>query len=96
MKRFKTFALAFLLIMMMLVLASCVPGDGANTASKPAGFFMGIWHGWIAPVSLILSIFNDNLSIYETANTGFFYDLGYYIAVISGFGGIAFFRKSRS
>ena len=57
-----------------------------------AGFFTGIWHGWIAPVSLVLSLFGD-YQIYEANNTGFFYNLGFYMAIISGFGGLALFRR---
>lgn len=56
------------------------------------GFFTGIWHGWIAPVSLVLSLFGD-YQIYEANNTGFFYNLGFYMAIISGFGGLALFRR---
>lgn len=76
-----------------LLLTGCMPGDGANSGSDLAGFFTGIWHGWIAPISLIRSIFDHRISIYETYNTGFFYNLGYYMAIISGFGGLALSRK---
>lgn len=79
--------------MITLTLSGCVPGDGSYTSSDPAGFFWGVWHGWIAPISLIMGIFKENIRIYETMNTGWFYDLGFYIAIISGFGGISFFRK---
>jgi len=75
------------------MLSGCVPGDGRNTPEEPAGFFWGIWHGWIAPISLILSLFNDSFSIYEVNNTGWWYDLGFYMAIISGFGSISLFRK---
>ena len=56
-------------------------------------FFSGIWHGWIAPLSLILGIFTDNIRVYEMNNTGWWYDLGFYMAIISGFGGISLSRK---
>ncbi|HCS72546.1 MAG TPA: hypothetical protein DIW17_01550 [Clostridiales bacterium] len=78
-----------------MFLSSCVPGDGKNTSDNPAGFLWGIWHGWLAPVSLILSLFRDNIRIYEVANTGFWYDFGFYISIISGFGGISLFRKTK-
>jgi hypothetical protein len=54
--------------------------------------FSGIWHGWIAPFSLIYSLFNESVGIYETFNNGFLYDLGYYAAIISGFGGLSLAR----
>jgi hypothetical protein len=82
-----------MLLTVTLLLSGCVPGDGTNTVSSRASFFWGIWHGWIAPVSLIIGIFKPGIRIYETANTGLLYDFGFYVAVISGFGGISLFRK---
>lgn len=75
-------------------LSGCFPGGGSYSAFEPAGFFTGIWHGWIAPLSLILGFFTDDITLYESNNTGWWYDLGFYMAVISGFGGIALSRKS--
>ena len=40
----------------------------------------------IAPLSLIMGFFNPDIGIYETHNTGWWYDFGYYMAIISGFG----------
>ncbi|WP_099204040.1 hypothetical protein [Scatolibacter rhodanostii] len=82
-----------LTIVLTVLLTGCMPGDGANSSEKLAGFFTGIWHGWIAPFSLIGSFFKPNLSIYEVHNTGFAYDFGFYMAIISGFGGLSLFRK---
>lgn len=88
----KKIAIIVLLAACAMVLSSCLPGDGKNDAEKPAGFLMGIWHGWIAPISLIVGIFNGNIRLYEVHNSGWWYDLGFYAAVISGFGGIALTR----
>ena len=85
--------LALLLVLCLFTLTGCMPGDGTYTPDKPAGFLWGIWHGWIAPISLILSFFRDNINIYEPVNTGFWYDFGFYIAIISGFGGLSLSRK---
>ena len=76
-----------------LVLAGCVPGDGSCTAADPGGFWSGIWHGWIAPVALVWGFFDATVRIYEVQNTGWWYDFGYYIAVISGFGGLSLVRR---
>ena len=78
-----------------LTLCGCFPGTSAYSPREPAGFFSGLWHGWIAPVSLIVGFFRPEVRIYETLNTGWWYDLGFYIAVIGGFGGIALSRKKR-
>ncbi|MFO7637610.1 MAG: hypothetical protein R6W96_09930 [Clostridia bacterium] len=91
----KVIALAGLVVILVFALAGCVPGDGTNTVDRPAGFFWGIWHGWLAPVSLIISIFKGNIRIYEINNVGWLYDLGYYMAIISGFGGLSIVRKTR-
>jgi len=82
-----------IIILLVSFLMACFPGEGNRTVDKPAGFFLGIWHGWVAPFSLIFGIFNGNIRIYEVNNTGWWYDLGFYMAIISGFGGISLSRK---
>jgi hypothetical protein len=81
------------IVAVVLLLASCMPGDGKNTADKPANFLTGIWHGWIAPISLIVGIFKGSIRLYEPNNSGWWYDFGFYMAIISGFGGLALSRK---
>ncbi|WP_459169800.1 hypothetical protein [Natronospora cellulosivora (SeqCode)] len=92
----KKIILLIIFAFILVSLSGCLPGDGSYTEARPAGFFWGIWHGWIAPVSLILGLFNENISIYETVNTGWWYDLGFYMAIISGFGGLSLARKNYS
>ncbi|MCH4889635.1 hypothetical protein EZV73_18780 [Acidaminobacter sp. JC074] len=88
-------ALLLIIILVLITsLTSCFPGD-KSIDDEPAGFLWGILHGWLAPLSLFLSIFKDNIRIYEVVNTGFWYDFGFYIAVISGFGGISLSRKKK-
>ena len=82
-----------LLLIALITFAGCVPGDGKHTAAEPAGFFWGIWHGWLAPISLIWGIFNPDIRVYEPQNTGWWYDFGFYMAIISGFGGISLTRR---
>ncbi|HNT52287.1 MAG TPA: hypothetical protein PKH19_02715 [Candidatus Syntrophosphaera sp.] len=77
------------------LLCSCAPGVSGRTPRNPAGFFSGIWHGWIAPVTLIWQIFNPQVRIYEVNNIGWTYDFGFYMAIIAGFGGLALTRKRR-
>ena len=91
----KILILSFLTATILLALTGCVPGDATYTTVNPAGFFWGIWHGWLAPVSLIIGFFNRNIRIYEIANVGWWYDLGFYIAIISGFGGLSLFRRKK-
>ena len=83
------------LLIMISMISGCIPGDGSYDAGNLAGFFTGVWHGWIAPISLVLSFFDNDIRIYEVMNTGIMYDLGFYIAIISGFGGISLSRKRK-
>ena len=88
-------ALLSILILLLLVLPGCFPGGGHSTLDDRAGFFTGVWHGWIAPISLIVALFKDGIRVYEVNNTGWWYDFGFYIAVISGFGSISLFRGKK-
>jgi hypothetical protein len=92
MRRFLPFVLTALLVTLF---AGCFPGGGSYSPDARAGFFSGVWHGWIAPFSLIIGLFSDGVRIYEPNNTGWWYDFGFYIAVIAGFGGIALSRKKK-
>jgi len=78
-----------------MLMVSCVPGDASYSTAKPANFLSGIWHGWIAPISLILGLFNKSHRVYEVINSGWWYDFGFYIAIISGFGGLSLSRKKK-
>jgi len=91
----KVIILGLLIIAMAVILTGCIPGDGKSTMDDPAGFFWGIWHGWLAPLSLVIGIFDKNIRVYEVMNSGWWYDLGFYAAIISGFGGFSLSRKKR-
>ena len=59
---------------------------------RVAGVVQGLWHGIIAPVTLIMSFFNENVQMYEVHNDGKEYNLGYLLGVaivflILGFSG---------
>ena len=85
-----------LMILSLLIFVSgCVPGGGSSTEENPAGFFSGIWHGWIARISLIWGLFNPSIRLYEQFNTGWWYDFGFYIAIIGGFGSISLIRRKQ-
>lgn len=83
-------------VVLVLVLSACAPGSGSFGPDDPAGFFAGFWHGLIAFFTLIWSIFDSDISIYEVDNVGFWYDLGFFLA-ISGImaGGGAGSRRRR-
>lgn len=80
-------------ILMLFLLTGCIPGDGSYSDVDPAGFLSGVWHGWMAPISLIIGLFDKNIRVYEAMNKGWSYDFGFYISIIGGFGGFSLFRK---
>jgi len=52
------------------------------------GFFSGLIHGFITPVSFIMSLFRDHVAIYAVNNSGGLYDLGFLLGS-SGWGFLA-------
>lgn len=80
---------------MMVLLTACAAGTDSFSDQR-AGFLFGVWHGWIAPVAIIWHfLFDDSVRIYETNNTGIWYDVGFYMAIISGFGSLSLSRRTR-
>lgn len=53
----------------------------ADAAGHLAGAAQGLWHGLIAPVTLIGSFFNPAMEMYEVHNNGREYNLGYLFGV---------------
>jgi hypothetical protein len=89
----KVFVIILLVICAALFVTGCFPHQSSEIRSDPPGFFMGVWHGWIAPLSLIVSLFDSDVRIYQANNSGWWYDFGFYVAVIAGFGGVALSRR---
>ena len=58
----------------------------AARGAKPAGFWAGFWHGNIAGITFVVSLFNKGVSIYETHNNGGWYNFGFLLGVSSLFG----------
>ena len=77
-----------LLLICVTSLSSCAP---KGYASNEAGFFSGIWHGFIIIFSLIGKVFGADIGIYAEHNTGFFYWFGFIIGLglLGGGGGSA-------
>ena len=79
-----------LVALALLPVAGCAPGPNDFTRlpmGDPAGFWMGLWHGFIALFTFIISLFNDKVSIYEVHNSGNFYNLGYILGLMIFFSG---------
>ena len=94
-RRARKLSLLLLLLLLPLLLSGCLPGLAAYTPERPAGFLNGVVHGWFAPVSLILELIGMDVTMFAPVNTGLTYELGFYMAVISGFGGLALCRRRK-
>ena len=72
-----------ILVPLALALAACVATE-AQSAINPAGpgFIYGVWHGFIFPVSFILSLFTDDIAVYAVPNNGTWYDFGYFVGIV--------------
>lgn len=84
-----------LALLFAVVLSACAAGSARFDGGDPAGFFTGVWHGWIAPIALIWEIFNSDIRVYEPNNSGWAYDAGFYFAIISGFGSLSLQRRAK-
>jgi hypothetical protein len=78
-------AIAFFMLV-ALVLSSCAPGN-IRFDTTPAGFWAGLWHGFISFFTFIISLFNDKVDVYEVANKGKLYDLGFILGIMIFYGG---------
>jgi len=72
---------------LFLLMMGCAAGDAQFTAEAAAGFWVGVWHGVISVVTLIIGIFSETVEVYETSNTGGWYDFGFLLGVICIWGG---------
>jgi uncharacterized lipoprotein YajG len=71
------------LIATALILAGCVAVEAPSAISPTApGFWQGVWHGFIFPVTFIFSLFTDRVAIYAVPNNGHWYDAGYFVGIV--------------
>lgn len=86
---FRWLAVYFLL----LLAAGCAPAAIGPTSVTPegsgevAGFWKGLWHGFILLFTFVVSLFNDGVGVYEVSNKGNLYNLGFLVGVMLFFGG---------
>lgn len=93
---------AFAVILTACVVAACAPSGNPLAGESlvdgsPAGFLLGLWHGFIVMFTFVVSLFTDSVGVYEVHNTGWPYNLGYLFGVMaffSGSGGVAGSKRS--
>ncbi|MGN6610650.1 MAG: hypothetical protein ACTHLJ_02655 [Angustibacter sp.] len=74
--------------LVLLTLGACAAGVNTEASrTADAGFWLGLWHGVISPITFIISLFKDSVSIYEVRNNGNWYDFGFMLGVSIAFSG---------
>ena len=91
------------LSLIAIALTACAAGPNpligeGNEEGKVAGFWMGLWHGIIAPVTFVISLFSKSVTVFEVYNNGGWYTFGFLIGAsmtLGGSGGAASRRSKR-
>ncbi|MFD8496050.1 hypothetical protein [Amycolatopsis sp. NPDC059657] len=74
----------------LFALAACAAGpNNVAQVNAPhiAGFWPGLWHGVISPVTFLISLFNDRVGVYDVHNNGGWYNFGFLLGVSIIFSG---------
>lgn len=80
-------------VLCIVLLSGCAASRNPNedtprdSGDKPAGFWLGLWHGIILLFTFVVSLFKSSVGIYEVHNTGWSYNLGFLIGVLTIYGG---------
>jgi hypothetical protein len=81
-----------LLVLIVIALIGCAAGPNnvanvPNAGGQVAGFWLGLWHGMIAPITFVISLFNDKVTMYEVHNSGGWYNFGFLLGLAGVWGG---------
>lgn len=81
-----------LLVVLVLVLSACAAGANPTVGleavdGRTAGFWLGLWQGIIAPITFLISLFTNDVNVYEVHNNGNWYDFGFVLGAGILFGG---------
>ena len=77
-------AFGVLLALVLMILAGCAAGPNdlektPDREGKIAGFWMGLWHGLISPITFVISIFDRDVRFYQVHNNGNWYNFGFVV-----------------
>lgn len=66
---------------LVVLMASCANKEVVTDCLQghTYGFWGGLWHGIIAPVDLVISLFRDDFTVYAQNNNGAWYAFGFLI-----------------
>lgn len=67
-------------LMILVVFSGCADVtvvEACTVGVEPYGFWNGLWHGMIAPISFFGSLFSNDIAMYGMNNNGGWYDFGF-------------------
>ena len=98
----KKVCLPAMVILLLVMMIGCAAGPNQMEGSpdeegEMAGFWQGLWHGFITPIAFIISLFSDNVHMYDVHNNGNWYNFGFVLGamIIFGSSGGGAGRRSR-
>jgi hypothetical protein len=90
--KMKKVALIIVLLSITFLLSACLAGPN-ELRNRPdedgdvAGFWKGLWHGLISPITFVISLFSRNVYVFEVHNNGGWYTFGFLLGASMVFGG---------
>ncbi len=66
-----------------------------DAQGRVARSLAGLWHGFILPVTLVISFFDSDVQIYEVHNAGSEYNFGFFLGEVFMFALIGLFLRIR-
>jgi hypothetical protein len=88
-------------VVSLVLFSACAPGpndrrDVPDDHGEVSGFWMGLWHGAIAPITFVVSLFSREVQPYEVHNNGGWYNFGFLLGLTVPLGGGARGAAGRS
>ena len=87
---------ALALIVLVAACTATQPALNTPPSAETPRFLLGLWHGMIAPITFVVSLFSEHVRVYAYPNAGRWYDFGFMLGIGGFSGGIfAGSRKRR-
>ncbi len=89
-----------MVILVVFSILGCTAGTNElvnlpNENGDIAGLWNGFWHRVIAPITFIISLFSDTISVFEVHNNGSWYIFGFLLGISMSGGSTAIVTRRR-
>lgn len=86
---YKKLLIVFAAVILVVLLNGCADAIQYQYSKdiQQVGFWYGLWHGMIAPISFVISLFDAKVAIYAVYNNGAWYNLGFLLGLSMSLGG---------